>query len=92
MEELFLIYAFIEQSYAFFSEKTQDHDKRLLFFDHLSSLLKVTMINIQSYLRDYIGKLQESLFQSDQFNSVFSILLKDFGMVKYVSPDLSKRV
>lgn len=64
INELFLIYSFIERFVNYFNEKTVNHEKKLLYFDHLTSLMRVTLINIENYLRYFIVKLKDGYFET----------------------------
>jgi hypothetical protein len=92
INELFLIYAFIERFVNFFNEKTLNHEKKLLYFDHLTSLMSVTLINIENYLRYFVVKIKDSYFETSQIPAMLEILAKKFCLAKHISGSLSRRI
>lgn len=92
INELFLIYAFIERFVKYFNDKTINHEKKLLYFDHLTSLMRVTLINIENYLRYFIVKVKDSYFKTKQIINLLEMLGKKFCLAKYISTSLSRRI
>lgn len=54
--------------------------------------MRVTLINIENYLRYFIVKLKDGYFETGQINNLLDLLTKKFCLAKHISSSLSKRI
>ena len=92
IEELYLIYSFLESFLDYFRIQTRAYKIKYTFFDHLTSMMNLTLINIENHLRQYIEDLEEDYYNSDNLEFLIQFLSDRFCYVKYLSKTLKQKV
>lgn len=97
--EMFLIYAFIEDTYMYFKSKTmylnssyESVQQINESFSNLQSMMQVTILNINNYIHYLIMRLNSSYFEITNLEKLFVVLSDQIGTVNLIGTLLPKKV
>ena len=91
IEEMFLIYEFVESSLIYFKTETNSaHRIANINFENIESVLQVLAINIDNYIKYMLLQLQKTKVDTTNFEKLIVYCSTQFSIVNLLGSSLPK--